>query len=80
MKYPECYRYWIEAEISAGTWSTELPLRAGCSNLEEVHERLIELQGLAERWKSIRYRVVDPAGVEVEASPAFCGASAPSAV
>jgi hypothetical protein len=69
VKYPQIYKYWIEFETLPG-WDSSMPLRSGCSTLEEVAERLEELMGLGEPWASRTYRVVDPEGRAVATAPA----------
>jgi hypothetical protein len=70
MRYPSCFRFWIEQEITPGTWTT-IDMKAGHSTLEAIEARLGELRAAGEPWSSRRYRIVTPEGdlVEPQSAP-----------
>jgi hypothetical protein len=64
---PTIYPLWLEAEISPGTWDSDLNgPPAGCRTLEEALERVEDLRRSSPRW-AVAFRLVDPAGAVVRA-------------
>lgn len=61
-RYPTCYRYWVEAMLSPGTWDSDLDgIRAGCSSLAEAVEQARESIRRGGRW-FVPHRIVTPFG------------------
>jgi hypothetical protein len=78
-KYPECHRFWLEAQVEPGVFTTDIPGGAGMASIEEAIAKVEDLRTVSPRWRCA-FRLVNPAGELVQEIPAAAAPVGPAKV